>query len=444
MKLDLTRIKSLKSDPRKFIPLVLAGTGLIALVIWYFGFRPALNGNELTASGTITITQVQIGSELGGLIAAVNVEEGDSVQQGEVLVELDSDSLLAQRAQAQASYDLLVSGGTPEQRAARIAAAELAVLVAEQAVQNLYDGADLALAQVKLKRADALEELDQAEYEWYINQPGNRYTASSLNDAKADVRLAEKRLSAARKNLENADGATAKAIAQNALYDAERAYYQAVWLLDWLQSDPTEIEIAQLDADLEYARAILADLERDIEQLADGPDPDALALAEAQLKNAEEQLGLARSGPGEEELEVARAGLDLLEVQIGKLSITAPADGLILTRVIQPGEIVLPGSTLMVLGVMEDMEITVYVPEDRYGEISIGQQATVSVDSFPGVRFEAEVAAIADQAEFTPRNVQTAEGRRNTVFAIYLKVKADQRLKPGMPADVIFQTGGEK
>jgi HlyD family secretion protein len=439
MKINLDRITSMKIEPHRVMPIALGLVGLIALGIWYFGFRPAQRTEALTASGTIAITQVQIGSELGGRVVAIKVDEGDAVEAGDVLVQLDTTTLQDQRAQAQASYDLLVSGGTPEQRSARIAAAELQLLIAQQALQDLHDGADMALAQAKLARADALDALDKAEYQWYINQPGNRYTAASLQDAKADVKITEKRLSNARKNLDKAEGTMAKSLAQNELYAAERAYYQAVWLLDWLQADPTEIELAQLDADLELAKANLANAERDIEKLADGPDPDALALAEAKLKNAQEQLDLAKADPGKEELVIAQAAVDLLDTQIDKMTITAPADGVILTRVIQTGEIVLPSSTLMVLGVVDEMTITVYVPEDRYGEITIGQKASVSVDSFPGISFEAVVTAIADQAEFTPRNVQTVEGRKNTVFAIDLRVTVDDRLKAGMPADVIFK-----
>jgi len=70
----------------------------------------------------------------------------------------------------------------------------------------------------------------------------------------------------------------------------------------------------------------------------------------------------------------------------------------------------------------------------------LNQRATVTVDSFPGQEFEARVVYIADEAEFTPRNVQTAEGRRSTVFAVRLSI-ADPTglLKPGMPADVVFE-----
>jgi HlyD family secretion protein len=79
----------------------------------------------------------------------------------------------------------------------------------------------------------------------------------------------------------------------------------------------------------------------------------------------------------------------------------------------------------------------VYVPEDRYGQIYLGQPYPVTVDSFPTVVFEGTVTHIADQAEFTPRNVQTVEGRKNTVFAIHLAItNTTLDLKPGMWADV--------
>ena len=110
-----------------------------------------------------------------------------------------------------------------------------------------------------------------------------------------------------------------------------------------------------------------------------------------------------------------------------------------MTRNVEPGEFVQPGATVFTLANLENLTITVYVPEDRYGEISLGQQAEVNVDSFPGETFSAQVTYIADTAEYTPRNVQTVEGRSATVYAVKLKVDDPSgKLKPGMPADVKF------
>ena len=97
------------------------------------------------------------------------------------------------------------------------------------------------------------------------------------------------------------------------------------------------------------------------------------------------------------------------------------------------------GSGLLVLGKLDTLQVTVYIPEDRYGQITLGQAASVSVDSFPGETFAGKVTHIADQAEYTPRNVQTADGRKTTVFAVEIEIpNPDLNLKPGMPVDVVL------
>jgi HlyD family secretion protein len=99
----------------------------------------------------------------------------------------------------------------------------------------------------------------------------------------------------------------------------------------------------------------------------------------------------------------------------------------------------MPGGTLLEIADLSSLTLTVYVPETRYGALAAGDSATVVVDSFPGESFLATVTRIADQAEFTPRNTQTIEGRRLTVYAVELRLdNASGRLKPGMPADVTF------
>lgn len=171
-----------------------------------------------------------------------------------------------------------------------------------------------------------------------------------------------------------------------------------------------------------------------------------LDIANATFDNARAQYNLMIAGARPQQLDAAQAqvdaaqaAVDALDVQIGKLTLTAPVDGVVLSRTIEPGEVASPGAALLVLGQLNDLTITVYVPEDRYGSIRLEQTAQVSVDSFPGETFSATVAHIADQAEFTPRNVQTASGRKTTVFAIRLNVSnSDGKLKPGMPADVKF------
>lgn len=185
---------------------------------------------------------------------------------------------------------------------------------------------------------------------------------------------------------------------------------------------------------LDTAKATLANAQAQYELTRAGARPEQIEAARAQAQAAEAQARAAQA-----QVEAAQAALNLLDVQLGKLTLAAPADGVVLSRAIEPGEFAAPGATLLVLGDLDSLTITVYVPEDRYGRIRLGQAAQVTVDSFPGETFMATVAHIADRAEFTPRNVQTAEGRKATVFAVRLAIKnPEEKLKPGMPADVTF------
>lgn len=123
----------------------------------------------------------------------------------------------------------------------------------------------------------------------------------------------------------------------------------------------------------------------------------------------------------------------------GREMIHSPLAGVVLYRHVEPGEIVSTGAPLLTVIDPDNLELTVYVPEDRYGRIALGQTLPVRVDSYPGETFQGTVVHIADQAEFTPRNVQTTDNRKTTVFAVRLKLEPSPgKLKPGMPADVYF------
>ncbi len=338
------------ANPRKIAPIILAVLVLAALVYWFISTRPANSTDqEISASGTIEITQVQVGPELAGRAVEVAVSEGERVKAGDVLVRFDDSLLQEQRKQAEAA----LAAATFQQSAAE---------------------SNLAL----LKAGPSAEQLAVAEAA--VNQA--RVAADAARSAYDD-------LPDAWKDKTDGKAALAKADAADAALQSARAQYDLVKA----GARPEQIQAARDQADAAAAQ-----------------------------------------------VQAARAALAVLDVQINKLAISAPADGVVMTLSIQPGEFATPGSTLLVLGREAEKTITVYVPEEVYGRISLGQAAGVSVDSFPGQSFEAAVIHIADQAEFTPRNVQTAQGRKNTVFAIKLQVTdPENRLKAGMPADVLFK-----
>jgi multidrug resistance efflux pump len=88
---------------------------------------------------------------------------------------------------------------------------------------------------------------------------------------------------------------------------------------------------------------------------------------------------------------------------------------------------------------MNDLTITVYIAENSYKNIKLGQTATVTVDSFPGQAFPATVAYISSQPEFLPRTTKTVSASQSTVYAIRLQLNdSSEKIKSGMPADVSF------
>jgi multidrug resistance efflux pump len=98
---------------------------------------------------------------------------------------------------------------------------------------------------------------------------------------------------------------------------------------------------------------------------------------------------------------------------------------------------------LLTLGELDRIKLTVYVSERELGQIKVGQPVTIHIDSFPDRGFEGAVSAIADEAEFTPRNVQTQDERADTVFAVEIQIlNPDHVIKPGVPADAAFDVEG--
>lgn len=156
---------------------------------------------------------------------------------------------------------------------------------------------------------------------------------------------------------------------------------------------------------------------------------------ESQLKAAKAQAEAARGALGQ-----AQAGLNLVRVQISNASIAAPVSGTVLERNIEVGELAMAGSAICKLGDLSRPYLKIYLPENRYGRVKLGQAAGIKVDSYPGRVFPGRVAAIASQAEFTPKDIQTREERTKLVFAVKIAVEnPGGALKPGMPADAVIE-----
>ncbi len=442
-------------NPRRIIPVVLVVI-LAAAAWWYFDqqqLQPQAGG--LFTSGTIEATQVQIAAELGGNVSEVLVSEGQAVNRGDLLVQLNELLLMAQLNQAEsalavtkANYDLVVSGPAPEQRQQAITAAQLELTTALQVLDNLYDQADLAaaLAQKAVADADKARDLAQQTLDSMLSSAD----PVDIDAAHAAMILAADRLDKAKDKFEpfekRSEDNVMRAALQAQLAGAQRDYDNTVTRYNNIIGTSNKYDLAVAQANLAIFEQQWLDNEQRYQDLMEGPDPEQLQLAQQRLAAAQARLAAAQADSTPEQIAVAQAQVDsaqaainVIKSQLDKLRILAPIDGIVLSRTIEPGEVAQPGTPLVTLARLDRLTITIYLPEDRYGEIELDQTALVQVDLFPGENFSARVIHIADQAEYTPRNVQTADGRRTTVFAVKLSVdNPDGKLKPGMPADVSF------
>jgi len=455
----------------------------------YFGFRVFSNRDDgkLRASGTIEAVEVNISPETSGKVQETLVEEGQAVKTGDPVLRLDDSLLTAQQqvarsgvdsahnalltAQgaynlAQAQYDATVSSARAQQGAARLT--DWFSRTPGQFDQPLwYFSQD---EQITASQAEA----DASEQAMQQAQTNLDQVVRSLNNSdfvSAETRLANARISyLVAQSVQTHAQATGGKVSPDdiSLPDLPAlapSYRIRIRVAKGLSGDSNVITTAQNS--LDAAQTELEDAQQAYDALLNTDAADRVLKARAAVSVARERhevaldnLGKLQTGEYSSQVKIAslsleqaknglqqvqgavnqaEANLALLDTQLKKLTVYAPIDGVILTRNVEPGEFVQPGASAVTMADLAELTITVYVPEDHYGEISLGQGATVTVDSFPNETFAATVSSISDQAEFTPRNVQTVQGRSATVYAVKLKVSdPGSKLKLGMPADVVF------
>lgn len=164
--------------------------------------------------------------------------------------------------------------------------------------------------------------------------------------------------------------------------------------------------------------------------------------AAQRLEAAREVVGRLQAGPRSQEVDVARQRVAVVDAQIAALRepltdavIKAPSAGVVTEKLVEPGELLGPRAAIAILTDLDRAWATVYVDEPTVPRVRLGQTATVFTDA-GGAGLPGTVSYVSPRAEFTPRNVQTAEERSKLVYRV--KVAVDNRnglLKPGMPVE---------
>jgi len=302
--------------------------------------------------------------------------------------------------QPRRASDALAASGTVEATDARLGF-EGAGRIVELAVRE----GDRVEAGQLLARLDAVE------------LEARRAQAAAQADA-ARARLAE--LEAGFRREEVAQGRSAAAAAADRVADAERDLERTRTLYEGRAVPREALDKAELAVELAKRQRDQAD--EQLALLSRGARPEQIAAARAQVAQAE-------------------AAVATFDATLARTRLEAPFAGLVTVRHREPGEIVAPGAPVVTLMNPDDRWVRIYVPENRLGRVALGQRASIVSDTFPDKRYEGEVAYVSDEAEFTPKNVQTSEERVRLVYAVKVRVTADPglELKPGLPADVTLE-----
>jgi len=203
---------------------------------------------------------------------------------------------------------------------------------------------------------------------------------------------------------------------------------------------------------LEFER-MQALMERDAVAAASRDSAEAAyRMAQETLRQAQERYSLVMEGTRREDIDAARAelkqsraDLELARTMLNYATLTSPANGVVLVRSAEPGEVFAIGSPVLTIGDLDNIYFEGYIPETDLAKVRFGQRAAITTDTFPGRKYPAWVSYISSKAEFTPKTVETFKERVTLVYRTKIRANnPNYELKPGMPAEVVIFLEGEQ
>ena len=340
-------------------------------------------------SGYIEADDMRLGSRVGGRVAEVLVQEGQTIAAGAVLVRLEAYDLGERQQQAEAEH-----------------ASRCAVL---RRLQTGFRDEEIAQAAARVER---------------LTQKVKRLVDGPRLEEIAAARSRQK-------------------LAQSQLDRAKLTYDRNAALFRTETGAVTRDVMDRSTEELKVAEAAKETRDQELQLLEKGTRAEEVAEAKAELAEAEQAWLLTKNGSRAEDIEqaqaavaAAQAALDAILTQRAELEVKSPVGGIVDAVDLQPGDLVAAGAPVLSVIDTSRLWVRAYVPENRL-QVKLGDQLSVTVDSFPNERFTGEVTYISRQAEFTPSNVQTPDERSKQVFRIKVTLKTGaEKLRPGMAADV--------
>lgn len=383
---------------KRIIPPVILLVAGAALFNHYFLQNQRGEGNDIPVSGNIEVTTVDVSFKIPGKIEKLAVEEGDQVREGQVIASLEHKDLIAQKTKAEAALEAAKS---------RIPTLQKNIELQDQATLQ------------EISQAEAAVEAAQARLQQLLT--GSR--PQEIQAAKANLEQTQ------------ADAVKRKADMER----AEKLYKSHFISAQEWDSAKNAYEVAsanQKKAEENYALIL------------EGPRKEEIDAARAQREQAQAGLKLAKARriqvevlrrervTAQAQVKEAVSAIEVIDTQIGYSQLKAPLSGVVLVKNTEAGEFVVPGGAVVTLGDIEKPWLKAFIAEGDLGKVKLGQKVSVTTDSYRGKLYPGKITFISSEAEFTPKNVQTAKERVKLVYRIKVALENPHReLKPGMPAD---------
>lgn len=380
--------------------IVVVALVIAAMVLVYRGQKQG-GDQGLFYSGTLEATQTNLAFQIGGRVSKVYVQEGQKVTKGQLLAELERAELQVRLEQAQ--------GALSRARLAK-RQAEIMLEIAEKSAP-----AEVARAEATLSAlASQLDELQAGSrpQEIEISRQAMLATQTILEEAKKNWerfdRLFQKGIIAEK------DWEGAKLRWEKAQRDHEQA--QRAYELKLEGARPQTIETAR--ARWAEAKALLEQAKSNLKRIE---------AARADVAAAENQI------------QTAQWAVDQAQIQLAYTRLTAPSEGIVTSRNVEPGEVVTPSREVITISDLSLIHLKIFVEETELGKIKIGQEVRVKIDTFPQKTYRGVVSYISAEGEFTPKMIQTRKERVKLVYLVKITLPNEHlELKSGMPADAFF------
>jgi HlyD family secretion protein len=374
---------------------ILVALAVVAVIAWYAWPHLHTGGDSIRVSGNIEAVEVGVSFQIAGHVKTREVDEGDVVRAGQVVARLDPEDIRVLQAEADA-------------RSGELRTAEAALA----ALKNGSRPEEIKASLATLQKVEArVAELRAGA------RPQERQTAQAQRAA------AHAEAERTKKDFERIEQLHARAVVPTEQYDQARAAY-------------------------EVAAERLRQAQQQLDLVLEGPRREEIEQAEKAMANARSQYELVKEGPRIEDIHQAEgrvaqaeAALRAAKIRLSYATITAPMDGVVLSKHVEPGEYVAPGTPVVTMANLDRVWLRAYVDErdmgfDRHAPVE------VTADADAKTVYKGRIGFISSEPEFTPKSVQTEKERAKLVYRIKIDIDNPQHtLKPGMPADATMPRG---